>query len=134
MKLSNKEIVNYLNFFKIQKKIIQTLNEGIYLSVGISRFIMATNFQSIEKKTKKNYLTLKDNEIILYCKGANLLNVAKTIYAARETVRRVANGLIKQKLLMTIPGKGYFVTSKFIKKHQFYLGQEIKAFKKFNKK
>ena len=134
MKISNKQLINYLQFFQVQKKIVQTLNGGMYLSVGICRFIMAINFQSIEKKITKNYLTLTDKEIALYCKGANLLDIAKSIYAARETVRRVANSLVKQKLLMRCKSKRYYVTSKFIKKHQSYLSKEITACKKFIKK
>ena len=134
MKISNKQLINYLQFFQVQKKIVQTLNAGMYLSVGISRFIMAVNFQSIEKKTTKNYLTLTDKEIALYCQGANLLDIAQSIYAARETVRRVANTLVKQKLLRSCNSKGYFVTRKFIKKHQSYLSKEITACKKFIKK
>ena len=134
MKISNKQLINYLQFFQVQKKIVQTLNEGMYLSVGICRFIMAINFQSIEKKTTKNYLTLTNQEITLYCKGANLLDIAKSIYAARETVRRVASSLVKQKLLMHCKSQGYCVTSKFIKKHQSYLSKEITACKKFIKK
>jgi DNA-binding IclR family transcriptional regulator len=106
----------------------------MYLSVGICRFIMAINFQSIEKKTTKNYLTLMNQEITLYCKGANLLDITKSIYAPRETVRRVANSLVKQKLLMYSKHKGYCVTSKLIKKHQSYLSKEIAACKKFIKK